>query len=71
MLGGPFVLLGAFISYVFFRFYEERKEKRKKEKKKEKGEWCDGFDCVEIPLPRKLDCNGGKHDCDCSPDCSN
>lgn len=64
ILGGPFVALGAVVSLVFFKFYEKRKEKKKS--KKEKGDICDGFDCIDIPMPKKLDC-----DCDCSPDCSN
>lgn len=63
VVGGPLLLAGAFASYVFVQFYQKRKKGRKK--KKERDWDCWGVpDCIEIPLPRKLDC-------DCSPDCSN
>lgn len=71
LVGGPVLFLGALTSYVFARFYQKRKNERgKKEKKDWASDCCGSVDCVDIPLPRKLDC-GDKLDCDCSPDCSN
>lgn len=65
LVGGPVLLLGALSSYVFVQFYQKRKKERGRKKKKER-DWdcCGSADCIDIPLPKKLDC-------DCSPDCSN
>ena len=64
------IVTGLFL--VFLLVYTIRYYRKRKKKKREAGDDCGALDCFyfECPSPglmKKIDCDAGDCDCDCSP----